>query len=89
MARVAVVTVAIARVLPVTVVGTVQSIQHKGICSYPAHLFIDKLAKVSYIEYTTPAIKMRIHQICSEAFKYRQRDLSLVYVHDTHLRIAF
>ena len=57
----AVVTVAIARVLPLTVVGTVQSIQHQGVSSYPAHLFVDVLAKVSNIEYTTPAIEVRIH----------------------------
>lgn len=82
-------TVAVACVFPATVLGAVQSIQHKGICSYPAHLFINKLAKVSYIEYTTPAIKMRVHQICSEAFQYRERDLSFVYIRDTHLRIAF
>jgi hypothetical protein len=85
----AVVTVAIARVLPLAVVGTVQSIQHKGICSYSAHLFVDVLAKIGYIEYTTPAIKMRIHQVCSEAFKYGQRDLSFVYIHGTHPRLAF
>ena len=48
-------------VLPVTIASAIQSIQHKGICSYPAHLFIDILAKIGYIEYTTPAIKMRIH----------------------------
>jgi hypothetical protein len=69
MARFAVVTVAVARVLPVTVVGTVQSIQHKGICSYPAHLFIDVLAKVGYVKNATSIIQVRINQIFPKAFE--------------------
>ena len=68
-------------VLSVTIVGAAQSIQHKGIRPYPAHLFVDVLAKVGYVEYTATAIEMRIHQICSEAFKYGQRDLSLINIH--------
>ncbi len=55
--------------LPVTIASTVQSIHHIGICSYPVHLFIYKLAKISHIEYTTTTIKMSVRQVFSEAFK--------------------
>ena len=43
-------TITLADVLPVAIVVAVKSIQHEGICPYPAHLFIDVLAKVSNVE---------------------------------------
>jgi len=39
----------LADVLPLAIVVPVQSIHHKGVCSYPAHLFIEVLAKVGYV----------------------------------------
>jgi hypothetical protein len=84
-----VMTIFLGYVLPVTVVVAVQSIQYRGICSYPAHLFIDVLAKVGYVKNATSIIQVRINQIFPKAFEQRQRDLSLVYIHDIHLRIAF
>jgi hypothetical protein len=44
--RIPIVTIILADVLHVALVIPVQSIHHKGVCSYPAHLFIDVLAKV-------------------------------------------
>ncbi len=63
--------VTILGVLPVTIASAVQSIQHKGICSYSAHLFIDVLAKVGYVKDATPIIQVRINQIFSKAFEQR------------------
>jgi len=37
-------------ILPVAIVAAVESIQHKGICPYSAHLFINVLAKVGNVE---------------------------------------
>ena len=51
----------LANVLSAAIVVAVQLIEYKSVCSYPVHLFIDILAKISYIQHTTPAIKMRIH----------------------------
>jgi hypothetical protein len=55
-------------VLPVTI-GTVQSIHDKGICPYIGHLFIEILAKVSYIKDTTAVFQVCVQQVCSEAFE--------------------
>jgi len=74
--------VTILGVLPVTIASTVQSIQHKGVRSYPAHLFIDVLAKIGYVKNATSIIQVRINQIFPKSFEQRQRDLSLVCVHD-------
>ena len=63
--------VTILGVLPVTIASAVQSIQHKGIRSYPAHLFIDVLAKVGYVKNATPIIQVRISQIFPKVFEQR------------------
>ena len=59
--RFPVVTMTLADVLPVAIVVAVQSIHYKGVCPYSAHLFIDVLAKVGYVEDATAIVEMRIH----------------------------
>jgi hypothetical protein len=61
--RFPVVTITLGDVLPVSIVRAVQSIHHKSACSYPAHLFIDVLAKVRYIKYTIAVVQVRVHQV--------------------------
>ena len=63
-----IVTIILAGVLPTF---PVQSIRRKGVCSYPAHLFIDVLAKVSYVKNATSIIQVRINQVFPEAFEQR------------------
>jgi hypothetical protein len=50
------VTITLADVLPVAIVAAVQSIHYKGVCPYPAHLFIDVLAKVGYVKNPTSIV---------------------------------
>ena len=69
--RVPVVTIVLAGALRVTIASAVQSIQHEGICSYPAYLFIDVLAKVGYVQNATSIIQVRINQIFPKAFEQR------------------
>jgi hypothetical protein len=63
--------VTILGVLPVTIASAVQSVQHEGICSYPAYLFIDVLAKVGYVKNATSIIQVRINQIFPKSFEQR------------------
>ena len=63
--------VTILGILPVTIASAVQSVQHEGVCSYPAHLFIDVLAKVGYVKNATSIIQVRINQIFPKAFEQR------------------
>lgn len=63
--------VTILGVAPMTIPSAVQSIEHKGICSYSAHLFIDVLAKVGHVKDATSIIQVRINQIFSKAFEQR------------------
>jgi hypothetical protein len=46
-------------VLPVAVTAAVQRLRDMRICPDPAHLFIDVLAKVGYVEDTTPFVESR------------------------------
>ena len=88
--RFPIVTIALADVLPLAIVVAVQSIHHKGVCPYSAHLFIDVLAKVGYVKNATSIIQVRISQIFPKAFEQQQRDLSLVRIHDgAPLRTTF
>ena len=68
--RFPIVTITLAGVLPVAVVVAVQSIHYKAVCSYPAHLFIDVLAKVGYVEHSTSIVQVRINQVCPQAFEH-------------------
>ena len=54
--RFPIVTIALADVLPMAIVVAIQSIHHKGVCPYPAHLFIDVLAKVGYVKNATAIV---------------------------------
>jgi hypothetical protein len=67
--RFPVVTITLADVLPVAIVVAVQSIHYKGVCPYPAHLFIDVLAKVGYVKNPTSIVQVRIHQVFPKAFE--------------------
>ena len=44
-------------VLPVTIIVAVQAIHYKGVCPYPAHLFIDVLAQVGYVRMRLPLFR--------------------------------
>ena len=63
-----IVTITLADVLPVAIVVAVQSIHSKGACPYPAHLFIDVLAKVGYVKNATSIVQVRIKSVSPEAF---------------------
>ena len=67
--RFAIVTITLANVWPMAIVVAVQSIRYKGVCPYPAHLFIDVLAKVGNVKNATSIVQTRIHQIISKAFE--------------------
>jgi hypothetical protein len=67
--RFPIVTIILADVLHVAIVIPVQSIHHKGVCSYPAHLFIDVLAKVGYVKNASAIVEVCINQVFPEAFE--------------------
>ena len=79
--RFPVVTAVLTDVLPVAV--AVQSVHYKGVCPYPAHLFIDVLAKVGHVKNAATIVQTRINQVFPQAFEQRERDLSLVHVHNS------
>jgi len=56
--------------VPVAIAVAVQSIHCHAGCPYPAHLFIDVLAKVSYVQDATSIVQVRIDQVSPEAFEY-------------------
>jgi hypothetical protein len=58
----------LADVLPVAIVP-IQSIHHKGVCSYPSHLFVDVLAKVGYVKNATAIVEVCINQVFPKAFE--------------------
>lgn len=61
----------LADALPVAIVVAVQSSQRKGVGPDPAHLFIEVLAKVGYVENAPAIVQMRINQVFPEAFEDR------------------
>jgi hypothetical protein len=66
----------------VPIVVAVQAIDYKGVCPYPAHLFIDVLAKVGYVKNATSIVQVRINQVSPELSSTDSGDLSFVHVHD-------
>jgi hypothetical protein len=68
--RFSTVTITLADALPVAIVVAVQSVHCKGVCPYPAHLFIDVLAKVGYVKNATSIVQVRINQVSPEAFEH-------------------
>jgi hypothetical protein len=56
-------------VLSAAIVVPVQLIEYKSVCSYPAHLFIDVLAKVGDVKNATTVVQARINQILPQAFE--------------------
>ena len=69
--RVPIVAITLAEALPVAIVVAVQSLHYQSVCPYPAHLFIDVLAKVGYVKNATSTIQVRINQVFPEAFEQR------------------
>jgi hypothetical protein len=59
----------LASVLSVAIVVPVQLIEHKSVCSYPAHLFVDVLPKVGDVKNATTVVQARINQVLPEAFQ--------------------
>jgi hypothetical protein len=51
--------------LPAAIAVAVQRVRDMHVCPDSAHLFIDVLAKVGYVEDATPIVKARIKQIFS------------------------
>jgi hypothetical protein len=68
--RFPIVTITLADVLPVAIGVAVEAIRYEGVCPYPAHLFIDVLAKVGYVKHATSIVQVRINQVCPEAFEH-------------------
>jgi len=62
------VTITLADLLPGAV--AVESIYYTGVCPYPAHLFIEILAKVGYVENATSIVQVRINQVFPEASEH-------------------
>src|ERR1700722_12924586 len=79
--RFPIVTMALADVLAIAILCAVQSIHCEAGCPYPAHLFIDVLAKVSYVKNATSIVQTRISKVFPESFEHGQRNLSCVCVH--------
>ena len=67
--RVPIVAINLAEALPVAIVVAVQSLHYQSVCPYPAHLFIDVLAKVGNVKNATSIVQARVHQIFSQAFE--------------------
>jgi len=57
-------------VLSVVTVVAGQAIHCIGGCSYPTHLFIDVLPKVSGVKNATSIVQTRISQVFPEAFEH-------------------
>ena len=66
-----IVAITLAGVWPLAMVVAIQSIHYKGVCSYPAHLFVEVLAKIGYVENATSIPQVRINQVIPEAFQHR------------------
>jgi hypothetical protein len=62
------ITLSLEDVLPMAIV--VQSIHYETRCPYPAHLFMDVLAKVGYVKNATPVVQTRISQVFPETFEH-------------------
>jgi len=52
-------------VLPVAIAVPEQRLRDMRVCPDPAHLFIDVLAKVGYIEDATPIVEACVSQVLS------------------------
>jgi hypothetical protein len=65
-----VVTVTLADILPVAIAVAVQCRRDMRVCPDPAHLFVDVLAKVGYVEDATPIVEARIGQVISQTFEH-------------------
>ena len=57
-------------VLSVAIAVDVQCYRYMRVCPDAAHLFIDVLAKVGYIENATPIVEPSISQVLSQIFEH-------------------
>lgn len=57
--------------LPVAVTVAVQSSERKGVGPDAAHLFVEILAKVGYVENAPAIVQVGINQVVPEAFEHR------------------
>jgi len=64
-----IVTITLTNILPVAIAFAVQFIHDKGVCFYPAHLFVEVLAKVGYVNDAGAVVQACIQQVFSEAFE--------------------
>jgi hypothetical protein len=67
-------------VVSITLADVVQSFHGEDGCPYPAHLFIDVLAKIGYIDNASSIVQASIGQIFPEIFEHGQRNLPCVCV---------
>jgi hypothetical protein len=52
------------------IVVAVQSFHFEARCPYPAHLFVDVLAKVGYVKNAISIVQTRISQVFPEIFEH-------------------
>jgi hypothetical protein len=57
--------------LPVAIAVPVQPSERKGVGPDAAHLFVEILAKVGYVENAPAIVKVGINQVVPEAFEHR------------------
>jgi hypothetical protein len=68
-------------VLPVAITVAVQRLSDMRVGPDTAHLFIDVLTEVGYIEDRTPIIEARIIEVFSQTFERGERNFPFVDVH--------
>ena len=76
-----VVTVTLSDILPVAITVAVQRLSDMRVGPDTAHLFIDVLTEVGYIEDRTPIIEARIIEVFSQTFERGERNFPFVDVH--------
>jgi hypothetical protein len=67
--------------LPAAIAVAEQRVRGMRVRPDAAHLFINVLAKVGYVEDATPIVEARIKQVFSKIFEHGKRDLPFVCVH--------
>ena len=70
--------------LSITISTAVKRRRDMRICPDAAHLFIDVLAKICYIEDATSIVEARISQVFSQTLEHGERYLPFVHIHNKH-----
>ena len=68
--------------LSITISTAVKRRRDMRICPDAAHLFIDVLAKICYIEDATSIVEARISQVFSQTLEHGERYLPFVHIHN-------